>query len=37
MQRLRERVWPRVYVVAAAAVPTALLVYALAAPYDESH
>lgn len=37
MQRLKERAWPRIYVAVAAAVPTALMVYALAAPYDESH
>jgi hypothetical protein len=37
MRRVKERAWPRVYVAVAAAVPTALIVYAIAAPYDEGH
>jgi len=37
MQKMRERVWPRVYLTAAAAMSTALAVYALAAPFEEGH
>jgi hypothetical protein len=37
MKSLKNRTWPRVYVAVAAAVPTALMVYALAAPIDDGH
>jgi hypothetical protein len=37
MHTIKRRIWPRVYVAVAAAVPTALAIYALAAPFDDSH